>query len=416
LLELRMNTPSLKLLHTSDWHLGRSLCDRARHAEAEAFLEWLLATMRAHAVDVLLVAGDVFDSAAPGTRAQTLYYHFLSRAARLCRHIVVIAGNHDSPSFLDAPEPLLKALCVHVTGSAREPPEEEVLLLAGPLGEAELIVCAVPYLRDRDLRLAQAGEDLADKEKKLLDGLRRHYARVGEKAAETRRMLGREIPVVGMGHLFVDGSSRVADDGTRELYIGSLAGVEASVFPPVFDYLALGHLHAPQRVGQETRRYSGSPFPMGFGEAGQQKSVCLVTFQGTRAQVETLAIPVFRTLLRLQGDEASLLARLQELRAAGEAAWLEISLDAPAPAQEISARLHQAVAGSGLEILRIRPPVAVGALAAENAGESLEALPDGEVFRRCLLRHEVPEDEWPELLRAYAEITQTLAEADPLAE
>lgn len=400
----------LKLLHTSDWHLGRVLCDKTRHDEAEMFLEWLLATIQEEGVDVLLVAGDIFDSAAPGNRAQMLYYHFLCRAAALCRHVVVIAGNHDSPSFLDAPGTLLEVLNVHVVGCARAP-EAEVLLLEGPDGAAELIVCAVPYLRDRDLRLALAGESLADKERKLRDGLRQHYASVAEKAMALARLHGHDIPVVGMGHLFVDGGSRVADDGVRELYVGSLARVDAHVFPPVFDYLALGHLHAPQQVGdRENIRYSGAPFPMGFGEAGQQKSVCLVTLTGKQARVRLVDIPEFRSLIRLRGDWETLSGQLRDLRATGKAAWLEISLEGEAPAGRISARLQEAVAGSALEILRIRTPATLGALMAEAVGETLEVLPDDEVFRRCLIRHDIAPVEWPELLRAYQEIAQTLHE------
>ncbi|MGR8935694.1 MAG: exonuclease subunit SbcD, partial [Gammaproteobacteria bacterium] len=255
----------MKLLHTSDWHLGRTLYGRKRYAEFEAFLEWLAETVENRQVEVLLVAGDVFDSTAPSHRAQQLYYRFLCRvAASFCRHVVVIAGNHDSPSFLNAPKELLRALDVHVLGSAAEQPEDEVLLLNNPSGEAELIVCAVPYLRDRDIRIAEAGESLEDKERKLLDGIRGHYAQVCAAAERLRAELGRPVPIVAMGHLFTAGGQTVDGDGVRELYVGSLAHVAAGIFPPCIDYLALGHLHVPQRIGaSETMRYSGSPLAMG---------------------------------------------------------------------------------------------------------------------------------------------------------
>lgn len=149
----------MKLLHTSDWHLGRALYGRKRYAEFEAFLNWLAGLIEAEGINVLLVAGDVFDNSVPSNHAQELYYRFLCRvAATPHRHVVVTAGNHDSPSFLNAPRELLKFLNIHVVGYASAQVEDEVILLAGPDGEPQLIVCAIPYLRDRDIRTAEAGE------------------------------------------------------------------------------------------------------------------------------------------------------------------------------------------------------------------------------------------------------------------
>ncbi|NQS72549.1 MAG: exonuclease subunit SbcD, partial [Desulfobulbaceae bacterium] len=144
----------MKILHTSDWHIGRALYGRKRYEEFKAFLDWLAETIQQNAINTLLVAGDVFDTSTPSNRAQELYYRFLCRvAASTCRHVVIVAGNHDSPSFLNAPKELLKALDVHVVGSAANP-EDEVLVLRNEQKAPELIVCAVPYLRDRDIRVA----------------------------------------------------------------------------------------------------------------------------------------------------------------------------------------------------------------------------------------------------------------------
>src|SRR4030065_515040 len=144
--------PPLRLLHTSDWHSGRTLYGRKRYEEFEAFLTWLAGTIQQNEINALLVAGDVFDTSAPSNRAQELFYRFLCRvAASSCRHVVVVAGNHDSPSFLNAPKELLKALDVHVVGSSTESPDGEVLVLQNEQDTPELIVCAVPYLRDRDI-------------------------------------------------------------------------------------------------------------------------------------------------------------------------------------------------------------------------------------------------------------------------
>ena len=162
----------MKVIHTSDWHLGRSLYGHKRYDESAAFLDWLADLIDEESVDTLLVAGDVFDITTPSNRAQGLYYRFLCRvSASCCRHIVLIAGNHDSPSFLDAPKELLKALNVYVVGSITDNPEDEVITLFGPENVPEAIVCAVPYLRDRDIRTVEAGEQIEDKNAKLIDGL-----------------------------------------------------------------------------------------------------------------------------------------------------------------------------------------------------------------------------------------------------
>ena len=148
----------MKLLHTSDWHLGRSLYDRKRYNEFEAFLNWLIGFIADEKVDLLLVSG-VFDSTTPSNRAQELYYHFLGRlSATGCRHAVITGGNHDSPTFLDAPKNLLGALNIHVVGSATGNPEDEVFVLKDDDGKTEAIVCAVPFLRDRDIRTVEAAK------------------------------------------------------------------------------------------------------------------------------------------------------------------------------------------------------------------------------------------------------------------
>jgi exonuclease SbcD len=207
-----------------------------------------------------LVAGDVFDSSTPSNRAQELYYRFLGRIANgsgLCRHVVLIAGNHDSPSLLDAPKGLLHQLNVHVVGGPCDPIEEEAIVLFDKNGAPELIVCAIPFLRDRDLRVAEAGESIDDKNRKLITGLRNHYAAVAAAAVDKKNELGVDLPIVAMGHLFTVGGQ--TNDGVRELYVGSLAQVEASIFPDCLGYVGLGHLHTPQIVGGSDRiRYCGS--------------------------------------------------------------------------------------------------------------------------------------------------------------
>lgn len=411
----------MKILHTSDWHLGRSLYGRKRYAECTAMLNWLVKTIKQHHIDALLVAGDIFDTTTPSNQAQELYYRFLSQVAQTsCQHVVIIAGNHDSPSLLDAPREILKSLNVHVVGTVTPSVQDQVLVLCDALDAPTAIVCAVPYLRDRDMRSAEAGESIEDKNRKLIAGIQAHYAAVTSLAAQIRSKLQVQIPIIAMGHLFTAGGQTIDGDGVRELYVGSLAHVPVSLFPSCCDYVALGHLHVPQQVGPAIR-YSGSPLPLGFGEATQQKSLVMVewltsgTHQGqTRPErIELLPVPVFQQLKRLCGDLPSLSQQIRELAATHPQAWLEIVYDGAESIADLRERLETSLGDSDLEILRIKNTHAANqALGQAHAEERLENLDAHEVFLRCLDAHAVPETQRPALLHAYQEILTLLHEED----
>jgi exonuclease SbcD len=414
----------MKILHTSDWHLGRTLYGRKRYQEFEAFLNWLTERIKTDETDVLLIAGDIFDTSAPSNRAQELYYQFLCRVATAaCRHVVVIAGNHDSPSFLNAPKELLKALDVYVIGSF-EDIEDEILVLRDSQDVPELIVCAVPYLRDRDIRIAEAGESIEDKEQKLLEGIRSHYAAIALLAEQRRNELGMHIPIVGMGHLFTAGGQTIEGDGVRELYVGTLAHVTSSVFPAVFDYVALGHLHVPQSVGEsEYIRYCGSPIAMGFGEAQQQKSVCQIQLnadsdgQGSTVSVQQIKVPVFQKLERVKGAWENIEKRILELSVTASQAWLEVIYEGDEVIGDLRNRLDSAITGTKIEILRVKNARLIDrVLRQAQQDETLDDLNVNEVFARCLSAHEVPDEQRPELLRAYQETLTSLFEEDARAE
>jgi exonuclease SbcD len=418
----------MMILHTSDWHLGRTLCGRRRHDEFASFLDWLAETLALRRVEVLLISGDIFDTGSPGSRAQELYYNFLRRASEIpaCAHVVIIAGNHDSPSFLSAPGALLKTMNIHVVGSLEDP--HEVMLLKRGDGRPGLIVCAVPFPREREVREAREGESAEDKEKKMAEGIRRHYEQAAGLARRMRaeapaRPGGGEtpphLPIVAMGHLFAAGGRTVEGDGVRDLSVGSLAHVPADIFSPVFDYVALGHLHLPQTVGSDRRiRYSGAPLAMGFGEAGGGKSVCLLELTPSGLETELVDVPVFQRLESVKGDWEAIGARLQRLKDEGAKAWLEIEYTGPQIIGDLRGRLDEAVAGAGLEILRVRnKTMADRALSsAEGAPESLDEMDYMDVFARCLEAHEVPEEDRPELLGAYREIVSDLLEGDGQAD
>jgi len=412
----------MKILHTSDWHLGRSLYGRKRYEEFSAFLNWLAQTIEKEQVDALLVAGDVFDTSIPGNRAQELYYRFLSRVSTsCCRHVVVIGGNHDSPTFLNAPREVLRALDVYVVGSMTDTLEDEVIVLFRN-EQPEAIVCAVPYLRDRDIRTVEPGESIDDKNARLILGLKNHYASVCAIAEEKRSEFEGNghsgVPIVAMGHLFTAGARTIDGDGVRELYVGTLAHVGAEVFPSTIDYLALGHLHIPQAVGSvEHIRYCGSPIPMGFGEAKQEKNVVLVEFNGTTPNIQEVPAPCFQQLLRIVGSLDDIHVKLEELKKEDSHAWLEIEYTGSDIIADLREILDEAIADSSMEIRRIKNRRLIDrVIGTIGENETLDDLNVNDVFGRCLDAFDVPDEEREELTVSFNEIVQCLDEEDVNAE
>jgi exonuclease SbcD len=403
----------MKILHTSDWHLGSSLYGRKRYEEFEAFLKWLDTLLKKEHIDVFLIAGDIFDTSTPGNRALELYYQFLSRVTAIPGlQVIITAGNHDSPSFINAPQDLLKHLHIHVFGSIPEDPENEVIVIYDDRRQPSLIVCAVPYLRDRDIRLSEPGESIEDKTRKLEAGVQEHYRQVVGIAKTCREKLGKQIPIVAMGHLFVSGGKTIDGDGVRELYVGNLARIRAETLCDGIDYLALGHLHVPQKVsGMDTIRYCGSPIALGFEDACQQKQVVIVEFGPGAPVVRTVSVPKFRDIRTLKGDLSSIEHEIGSLINLHHPVWLGVLFSGSHSPSAVQTELRELTKGTKIEILRIRPLETGNSVSvSDDAGETLEDLSETEVFRRCMDEGDIPEDERKELTDAFAEILQDVYE------
>lgn len=412
----------MKILHTSDWHLGRSIYGRKRYDEFEAFLDWLAQTIENEKIDVLLIAGDVFDSTTPSNRAQQLYYRFLCKISKsCCRHVVITAGNHDSPSFLNAARDILKALNVHVIGNITEDMEDEVIVLKKD-EKPELIICAVPYLRDKDIRTVDPGETIDNKNAKLVDGIKKHYTDVcaiaNKKRTEFEDAGHFGIKIVAMGHLFTAGGKTVDGDGVRDLYVGSLVYVGMELFPASIDYLALGHLHIPQVVGNtEHMRYSGSPLPMCYGEATQQKKVVIVEISGANPNIREMPVPCFQQLVRIVGSLDEIYEKIEKLKNEGSRAWLEIEYTGSDINGNLRELLDEVLNGSAMEIRRIKNRrVMERVISSISEDETLDDLDPGDVFIRCMDSFEVPDEEREELSASYNEIVRSLQEEDVNAE
>lgn len=281
----------MKILHTADWHLGKKLHKHELSKDHQLFLDWLINLIQEQNIDLLLISGDVFDLANPPIEARAMYYWFLRQMIQLKCKIIITGGNHDSAQMLDAPKDILNLLDITVVGGAINPIENEVIVLEN------LVVCAVPYLRDADLRQAIEGESGASRVENVRLGIKKHYDTLAEICQEKYP----NLPKIAMGHLYAHGVS--TSESEREIQIGNEAGIDSDCFSQTFDYVALGHIHRPQIIGGNERiRYSGSPIPLSFSEKNDQKIVLLLeVFDNKIQEIKTIDVPKFRDLKRISG-------------------------------------------------------------------------------------------------------------------
>ncbi len=241
---------------------------KSRQAEHRAFIDWLAAQAAGCQADAVLVAGDVFDTSAPPSHARELYHRAVLALREAGSELVVLGGNHDSVAVLGESRALLAQLGTRVVPCAADHLEEQVLVLRKRTGGPGAVLCAVPYLRARELLLSLPGESAQDKRQALQQAIRAHYHALFGLARERSESLG-GLPIVATGHLATVGAS--GGEAVREIYVGTLEAFPTDAFPPA-DYIALGHIHQPMKVGgQEHIRYCGSPIALGFDEAGQRK-------------------------------------------------------------------------------------------------------------------------------------------------
>lgn len=291
----------MRFLHTSDLHLGASLYGHSRLDEQEKFLDWLLDKVEELQIDTILIAGDVFDTTMPSNAAKKLYYTFLSKLVRKtsCTNIVITGGNHDSAALLDAPSSLAGILGIYIVGGASGDLDDEVIALKNKEESPEAIVCAIPFLRDKDVRCGVFGEDFKQRDKAVREGIKEHYQSVAQRAFLKSKELG-NLPVLCMGHLFVSGSEM--SDGEGSLVIGNLGEINSNIFSKDFTYTALGHIHRPQLIdGNEYIRYSGSPLPMSFSEREQEKQLVILD-TADKNQLTTITVPVFRKICEVSAE------------------------------------------------------------------------------------------------------------------
>nr|WP_298412876.1 exonuclease SbcCD subunit D C-terminal domain-containing protein [uncultured Halomonas sp.] len=387
----------MKFFHTADWHLGQTFHGQERHVEHRAFLDWLLETLATRQPNALLIAGDIFDVVNPSLRAQELFYDFIVRAhERLPQlEIVMIAGNHDSGNRIELPAPLMQRLNAHARGRVqwRDDGQLDAERLLIPLhddqGETRAWCLALPFLRPAEVTgrggINTSGTEANAQGNDYVSGISRVHEQLIE-AARKQRSPGQAL--VAMSHAHLRGAA-VSEDSERPIVIGGEESISATLFPEDIAYVALGHLHRAQRVGEERIRYSGSPLPMDFSEAAYPHQVLEVTLEGERlAGIEALPVPRPVAMQRL--GPAPLKAIEAELAALDHNPalpqerwpWLEVSVMLDAPMPDLRARVEAALDGKALRLLRLKRQLPKTETQRPGASERLEDIGPRALFAR----------------------------------
>ena len=399
---------AFRVLHTADWHLGKMLNEQSREVEQKLFLDWLLKQVAELEVDVVLVAGDIFDTANPPQSAEALYYDFVAELNRKSSaSLVLIGGNHDSANQLEAPKRVLKALRTHVHGAISDLPADRLLLL--PSADAPKVAIAlVPFLREKDLRMGKSGDKEAAVRKEIIAGITRVYEETA-KAAKSAKIA---CPIIATGHLTVAGAS--SSESERDIHIGGLGAVEASVFPDEFDYVALGHLHRPQAPDKAGRvRYSGSPIALSFSEVDDKKEIRLLDVTRKGVVQSAVPIPVFRQLVQLITSLEALdedLAAQAKVKPGELPTWVEVVLSGHTGLNDANSQVQALAHGKPFEVLKVmlaNVPRLIGAGVGQGVDAKLEGMLDKpiEVFDLLLKQHlELPEEDKMSLRLAFRKI------------
>ncbi|HEM55656.1 MAG TPA: exonuclease subunit SbcD [Thermodesulfobium narugense] len=408
----------LKVLHTSDWHIGDTICSKKRYDEFEVALNWLYSVIEEKDVDIVLISGDIFNTSTPSSQAQELYYRFLHNITRSkCKHVVITAGNHDSPTFLSAPKEILKALNVHVIGSISDRLEDEVIVLKDNENKPILIVCAVPYLRERDIRFSEE-EDTTEREMKIINAIKKHYDDVFDIAKNKKNELGLDVPIIIMGHLFLNSAKLEDNDGIRDLYVGSLCQIPVEFLPQKADYIALGHLHSPQSVGKNEKiRYSGSLLPMNFKPYEQKKVVFLAQFYNEVLNVESIEVPRKKELISLSGSFEEIKQKIEILLSTDKEYYLEVIYTGEEIVPNLKEQIEYLPRSNKIEILKIKNNRLQKA--SEDNSEIIDedlSLDLFSIFERCLEENLISEEQRVELRGAFREILKSMSEKDLLSE
>ncbi|MFU0886577.1 exonuclease subunit SbcD [Kluyvera sichuanensis] len=398
----------MRIIHTSDWHLGQNFYSKSRAAEHDAFLNWLLTTAEHEQVDAIIVAGDIFDTGSPPSYARELYNRFVVNLQQTGCHLVVLAGNHDSVATLNESRDILSFLNTTVIASAGHEP----FILNRRDGTPGAVFCPVPFLRPRDIITSQAGLSGGEKVQQVLTSITDYYQQQYQQACELRG--DATLPIIASGHLTTVGASK--SDAVRDIYIGTLDAFPAQNFPPA-DYIALGHIHRAQKIGgSEHIRYSGSPIALSFDETGKAKSVNLVSFtDGKLADVMPLTVPVTQPLAVIKGDFDAISTQLAEWRdaAAEPSTWVDIEITSDEYLHDIQRKIQATTDDLPVDVLLVRRSREQRQrILASLERETLSELSVEEVFQRRLALETLEEPQQQRLHALFNDTLQSLGEEE----
>lgn len=393
----------MRIVHTSDWHLGQNFYTKSRKNEHQAFLDWLLEQITEHQVNALIVAGDIFDTGSPPSYAREMYNQFVVALQKTQCALVVLGGNHDSVSVLNETKQILAYLNTHVIASSLEKNDQQVIELKDDKGDIGALLCAIPFLRPRDLVVSQSGESSIDKKVALADAIKTHYASVYSHALSRQKELqlassDKAIPIVATGHLTAMGVKK--SESVRDIYIGSLEGFAADGFPPA-DYIALGHIHRPQIVAKKEHiRYCGSPIPLSFDELKSEKQVLLLDFERNLSPTITpIFVPRFQAMATISGSLAEIETQLNDYRLdensskeaqnehqVGDGSmWVSIEVEIDDYLSDLQQRIQLLVEDLPVEVLQLKRSQSSRRKAlTQEKNETLDELKPADVFEKRL--------------------------------
>lgn len=349
---------TMNFLHTSDWHLGQSFYQYDRYEEHAFFLNELLQILEKEKTDVLLISGDVFDTAQPTASSTRQFYQFLQQATQRfpSLQIIAIAGNHDSPVRLEMPTPLLEDTSIHLVGYVKQVGNRQIdyQRLIIPLYENEEVVAyclAVPFLRLGDTPKTEEGNN------DYGQGVAAFYKALTAEAVT----IANGKPLIAMGHLHAAGAATNEEDTAERPIIGGIESVQASYFPEALQYVALGHIHKAQAVADKQHiRYSGSPLPLSFAErCYPHQVVCFSLVAGNVQDIRSVALPLHTSLLSIPDhygtpEEAlNALSELADVQPSLPAPFLEVKIALDSPQPQLKNRIQEAVAQKHVRLARI---------------------------------------------------------------
>ena len=386
-----MDNTVFNIIHTSDWHLGQHFMGRSRQAEHQKFLAWLIETAITQHVDAIIVAGDIFDTGSPPSYARELYNQFIVNLQATGIHLIILGGNHDSTATLGESKGLLACLNTHVIPGALVCAHEQVIQLNNPANDPQALICAIPFLRSRDILHSTAGQSGSQKQQNLQQAITDHYhaiyAIAEKQQAIIQKKYSKKIPIIATGHLTTVGAK--SSESVRDIYIGSLEAFPSSAFPPA-NYIALGHIHRPQLVGgAEHIRYCGSPIALSFDELTHEKNIVKVEFKaGEFITAVPVEVPRFQPMHQLRGNLEEIKKQLDMLAkkyTVEQPAWLDIEVSQQDFLNDLQLRIQHMVDNLPLDVLKVRKArvTQTHSLAAATK-ETLHELTPTDVFERRL--------------------------------